>query len=498
MSHNNACLAITAPPPEAEAALATTLRHLFPALEPAMLTPFFDVGDTLYLSSADRPSLGHVAHALRTAGHPVEPCDPPADLHTERSLVMPHPEAGDHPDRRTVVMLGRRRLAVDKAVAITVPFQEDPRELDSYAPGGPRCPRCHENLLKDVPFCPNCGNEPPAGPAVPHRLEIRLPDDQRRHRVLSWLAQATGRTIPQLRPGAGHDVSVQVTLPPDAAAGLVRHLAGWGAVAVAETESGPVPPIRLGPRDAGIGFGVMVLSAVTSLPHTLGVGFWALALAGWAYTHREEWQVWRSGGVPTLDPVAATRLSGPLPADLLADVQACLTEVAGSGLQPVVRRTLTITAGIFGAMGAADAVSQHLWQDLEPELRSVVSGILSLVRRGRQLELFLHDHGAAAVEHEVRRLERLLERTTDAVSRGHYEQALASAQKTRQRRQDALLAAERLGSQLLVLLHGLADVQATVAMSSLSVSDASPLVAQVQRLQKDVAAADEALRELLG
>jgi hypothetical protein len=179
------------------------------------------------------------------------------------------------------------------------------------------------------------------------------------------------------------------------------------------------------------------------------------------------------------------------------DVRAALAETAGSGLQPAVRRTLTVTAGICQAILAHDAVGQHLWQDLEPRLRAVVSGILGLVRRGRQVERFLKDHGETAVTHEVRRLERLLARTTDAVARGHYESAMAAAEKTRQRHQDALVAAERLGSQLLVLLHGLADVQATVAMSGLDDSGNSPLISQLQRLQQDVSAADAALQELL-
>lgn len=495
MTQPLACLAIAAPPPQAEGALVATLRHLFPSLDPAMLAPFFETGDTLYLSSADRPALGHVAHALRSAGHPVDPCEPPGDLHVERSLVMPHPEAGRDPDRRTIVTLGRRPLAVSKPVAITVPF---PDAASGHAPGTPRCPSCRDALLPGIPFCPACGYEPPPVPAKPLAFDIRLPDDQRRQRVLAWLAQATGRTIPQLRPATGHHLQVQATLPPETATELVRRLAGWGAVVTVDDSGGTPTAVRWGPVDTGVGVAVALTATLTTLPHTLGLAYWVVAVGGWALTHRADWQRWRAGGLPRLDADLAGQLAGPMPADLLADVRACLAETAGSGLQPAVRRTLSVAAGIFGAIGAGDAVSQHLWQDLEPQLRAVVSGLLGLVRRGRQVEQFLHDHPAAGVEHEVRRLKRLLERTTDDVTRRHYELALTAARKTRQRHHDAIVAAERLGSQLLVLLHGLDDVQATVALSGLTSSGPSPLIAQVQRLQQDVQAADEALQELLG
>jgi hypothetical protein len=497
MSHSQHCLAITIPPPDAEAALTATLRRIFPTLAPEMLAPFYETGETLYLSSPDRPSLAQLAHTLRTHGHEVTAGETPPDLQTERSLVMPHPEAGNHHDRRTVVGLGRRQAPTDLPTVITVPLPDFRPEAGGSGHAA-HCPGCREALLPGIPFCPACGLEPPAAPATPHQLDIRLPDDPRRHRILSWLAQGTGLTIPQLRPDTGHNVQVQVMLPAEAVVGLTRHLAGWGAVVTAESPDAPAGFIRWGPKDAGVGLAVLLTAGLTSLPHTLGAGFWALALGGWALAHRAEWRQWKTGGLPTIDPDAALRLAGPLPADLLADVRAALAETAGSGLQPAVRRTLTVTAGICQAILAHDAVGHHLWQDLEPQLRAVVSGILGLVRRGRQVERFLKDHGEATVTHEIKRLERLLARTSDAVARGHYESALASAEKTRQRRQDALVAAERLGSQLLVLLHGLADVQATVAMSGIDTSGQSPLVTQLQHLQRDVSAADAALQELLG
>jgi hypothetical protein len=497
MSKPPTCLAIAIPPPEAETALTQTLRRLFPTLEAEMLAPYFESGETLYLSSADRPVLQHVAQTLRATGLQVDACQAPTDLHTERSLVMPHPESGADTDRRTVIALGRRRQTAEPGVAIIVPFQDvDTPDRSSEPP----CQRCREPLIPTLGFCAACGHELPAEAPMLHRLEILLPDDGRRHRILGWLAQATGRSIPQLRPGTGNRLQAHVTVPPDVASGLIRHLAGWGAVVTAESGSDvSTSPVQLGPRDAGIGLAVLMMAGLTALPQTMGTGFWALALGGWALTHRKAWRQWRSGGLPAIAPEAAVRLAGPLPADLLADLRACLAETTGSSLQPAVRRTLSATAGLFGAMGASDAVSQHLWQDLEPQIRAVVSGILGLVRRGRQLEHYLSDHPGTAVEHEVRRLERLIERTSDPVSRGHYDQALTSARQTRQRRQDALIAAERLGSQLLVLLHGLADVQATVAMSGLGQSrgDSTSLITQLQRLQRDARAADDALQELL-
>jgi hypothetical protein len=497
MTMPTTCLAIDIPPPESEATLSAALRQLFPSLEPGMLAPFFETGDTLYLSSADKPALHHAAQLLRACGLQISACGAPDDLHTERSLVMPHPEAPADPGRRVVIQMGRRQPAAPGAVMLAAPFQDPhPAELAGRTQDI-RCPRCREPQFTGVPFCPFCGHEPPAAPAVLHYVDIRLPTDQRRHRVLGWLAQATGRTIPSLRPGTGNSIQVQLLVPPDVIPGFTRYLAGWGAVVTAETDP-PRFAIHWGPRDAGLGIGLLMTATFTSLPHVLGAGFLALGLGGWAYLHRDDLRLWRTGAPPTIQPEAACRLASPMPAELLADLQACLADTTGSGLQPAVRRTLSLTAGIFGAMGATDAVSQHLWQDLEPQVQAVVSGILALVRRGRQVEQYLHDHGATAVDHEVRRLERLIERTSDPVSRSHYTQALEAARKTQKRRQDALLAAERLGSQLLVLLHGLGDVQATVAMSGLNnASAAAPLLDQLRRLQRDTQAADEALQELM-
>ncbi|MBC7545370.1 MAG: hypothetical protein H7338_21805 [Candidatus Sericytochromatia bacterium] len=449
MSAHAFCLAITVPPPDEERHFVAALQGVFPNLQSAHLQPFLDTGDDLYLTGQDHPAGQLIVEALREAGLGVRPGDPTQPLHQERTAVMPYPGSSEQ-----IVIVSLCRASSLPATIAAPPLVMHGHTLSPSAQtDGPRCRQCGAPDDAILPFCPHCAHTPPPENPVTVNWRIRLPEGARRTRLVGWLAKATGLPIPKLRLQAGGVLHTQVSAPPGRLDQAEARLASWGAE-VTRT------PDRTDPLWNGI-------------RHLFGLGRLEIA------------------------PATIATLTNPIPAALQADLRQCLAETTGSGLQVVVQKTLQAVSGIHQAIGTSDEISQYLWQSIDTQVSAVAAGIVSLVRRGRQLEQYLAAHTPGQLAEEGRRLDRLVARTTDPVTVANYQLALQGNAKSRQRHEEAVLTGERLASQLFVLMGGLADVHAAVTMGGLrevgKACDTAPVVAQLHELQSDVRAIDESL-----
>ncbi len=489
------CLAITVPPPAEERHFVASLQAVFPHVEPGHLAPFLETGDALYLTGQDRPAGQLLADALTDAGLSVRPGDPETPLHRERTIVMPYPGSAD---QSIIVSLCRESTLPVASVAQVMGTLPVPPATGSQSLGQ-HCINCGEARAVTLQFCPTCGHTHPQEGSVTAHWRIRLPEDARRSRIIGWLAKAVGKPIPGLNLAGRSELEVQVSVPGETLDAAQARLTGWGAeITYLEAPTNAIP-FALTARYASSVCGLFLLTTMLGVHGAVDLSIW---LAGLVTTTAYSWPDIRTAYDRRwliIDPETLTTLANPMPVSLQTDLHKALLDTAGTGLNPVVQKTLREVVGIYQALGSADEISQHLWHSIEPQVTNVATGIVGLVRRGQQLEQFLAAHGSNQLDEEGRRLDRLAARTDDDVARANYEQARQGNAKARKRTHDAVVAGERLASQLLVLMSGLADVHAAVMMGGLrdvgQAGDKAPLVAQLHGLQRDVQAINDALAE---